>query len=389
MAASDGVSFGGQHRLPLANDAQAPPASRNKRKKRDWTSELRASLTTADELARALDLTPEELEGARRAEREGLPIRVTPYYLSLCDKHDPKCPIRLQAIPRADEAREVKGDLADPLGEEAHEVAPHLVQRYPDRALLLATDRCGVYCRFCTRSRMVGDGGGAVSLDKLAPAFAYLEAHPEVRDVILSGGDPLTLSTDRLARLVERVRRIPSVDTIRLATRVPVTLPSRITGELLKALKPHHPLWVMTHFNHPKELTKQSERACQRLADAGFPVMNQTVLLRGINDDPATLEALFRGLVRSRVRPYYLLQMDPVRGTSHLRTPLETGIRIMERLQGRLSGIALPKLIVDTPGGMGKVPVGPDYVVSRAPGETVLRTHRGVEVTYVDPPAGD
>lgn len=387
MAASDGASFGGgERRLPIATDAEAPPSSRSRRRKRDWTSELRASLTSADDLARALDLTPAELEGARRAEREGLPIRVTPYYLSLCDKRDPNCPIRLQCVPRAEEAREVKGDLADPLGEEAHEVAPHLVRRYPDRALLLATDRCGVYCRFCTRSRMVGDGGGAVSLDRLAPAFAYLEAHPEVRDVILSGGDPLTLSTDRLARLVERVRRIPSVDTIRLATRVPVTLPSRITRELLKALRPHHPIWVMTHFNHPKELTRQSERACRRLADAGFPVMNQTVLLRGINDDPATLEALFRGLVRSRVRPYYLLQMDPVRGTSHLRTPLATGIAIMERLQGRLSGIALPKLIVDTPGGMGKVPVGPDYVVSRAPGETVLRTHRGVEVTYVDPP---
>lgn len=356
------------------------------RRRRGWTEELRASLRTVDELARALDLTPGEMEGARRAEREGLPLRITPYYLALCDRRDPGCPIRLQCVPRAEEAREVPGDLADPLGEVAHEVAPHLVQRYPDRALLLATDRCGVYCRFCTRSRMVGDGGGAVSLDRLAPAFAYLEGHPEVRDVILSGGDPLTMATERLVRIVARVRAIPSVETIRLATRVPVTLPSRITAELTRALRPFHPLWVMTHFNHPKELTAQAQRACVRLVDAGFPVMNQTVLLRGVNDDAGVLAALFRGLVRWRVRPYYLLQMDPVRGTGHLRTPLATGISLMEQLQGRLTGIALPRLVVDTPGGMGKVPVGPDYVVARTPGGTVLRTHRGVEVTYLDPP---
>jgi lysine 2,3-aminomutase len=382
LAGGHRLPLAGEHRLQLAGE----PPPKKKRARRDWTAELRASLRSADDLARALALTPEELAGARRAEAEGLPLRITPYYLSLCDKHDPRCPIRLQCVPRADEAREVPGDLADPLGEVAHEVAPHLVQRYPDRALLLATDRCGVYCRFCTRSRMVGDGGGSVALDKLEPAFAYLAAHPEVRDVILSGGDPLTMATDRLVRLVARLRAIPTVETIRLATRVPVTLPSRVTGELVRALKPHHPLWVMTHFNHPKELTKQAEQACRRLVDNGFPVMNQAVLLRGVNDDAATLEQLFRGLVRWRVRPYYLLQMDPVRGTSHLRTAVSKGIEIMEQLQGRLTGIALPKLIVDTPGGMGKVPVGPDYVVARADGRTVLRTWRGVEVEYVDPP---
>jgi lysine 2,3-aminomutase len=185
---------------------------------------------------------------------------------------------------------------------------------------------------------------------------------------------------------VARIRAVPSVETIRLATRVPVTLPSRITAELTRALRPFHPLWVMTHFNHPKELTPAAARACVRLADAGFPVMNQTVLLRGVNDDAVVLEQLFRGLVRWRVRPYYLLQMDPVRGTGHLRTPLSTGVALMERLQGRLTGIALPKLIVDTPGGMGKVPVGPDYIVERTPGRTVLRTHRGVSVEYLDPP---
>jgi lysine 2,3-aminomutase len=234
---------------------------------------------------------------------------------------------------------------------------------------------------------MVGDGGGAVSLEALAPALAYLRAHPEVRDVIVSGGDPLAMSTERLVRLLRAVRDIPSVETIRLASRVPVTLPMRITGELLKALRPLHPIWIMTHFNHPKELTPASRAACTRLADAGFPVMNQTVLLAGINDTPETLEALFRGLIRVRVRPYYLLQTDPVRGTGHLRTPLARGLSIMEALQGRLTGIALPKFICDTPGGRGKVPLLPNYVVSRGEGKTVLRTFRGEEVTYVDPPA--
>jgi lysine 2,3-aminomutase len=257
--------------------------------------------------------------------------------------------------------------------------------------LLLATDQCAVYCRFCTRSRIVGGGDGPVPLSALEPAFDWLRTHPEVRDVILSGGDPLAMATDRLVRLVAALRDVPSVETIRLATRVPVTLPMRITPELLRALRPHHPLWVMTHFNHPRELTPESTAACERMADAGFPVMNQTVLLAGVNDDPAVLETLFRGLVRARVRPYYLLQADPVRGTGHLRTPLARGVELMERLQGRLSGIALPRLICDTPGGRGKVPLGPDYVAGRKSSggvtTTTLRTFRGESVDYVDPPA--
>jgi lysine 2,3-aminomutase len=343
-------------------------------------------VTSLAGLERALVLSPEERTGALAAEAQGLPISITPYYLSLCDPHDPSCPVRQQCVPRAAELAEVNGDLADPLGEEAHEVAPDLVQRYPDRALLLVTDRCAVYCRFCTRSRMVGDGGGARSEGRLEPAFRYLESHPEIRDVIISGGDPLAMATDRLVRIVARVRQIEHVDTIRLATRVPVTLPQRITPELIEALRPFHPLWVMTHFNHPKELSPQALEACRRLADGGFPVMNQTVVLRGINDDAPTLERLFRGLVRARVRPYYLLQADPVKGTGHLRTTIDESLALVEALQGRLSGIALPKFIVDTPGGMGKVPLVPPYVVARRPGETDMRTHRGVVVTYVDPP---
>jgi lysine 2,3-aminomutase len=351
----------------------------------DWRWQLQHAVRTAAELAEHLKLTDDELAGARAAEAAGLPLLVTPYYLGLIEAENPACPIRRQVVPHADEQRTAPGDLADPLGEQAHEVAPDLIRRYPDRALLFATDRCAVYCRFCTRSRLVGAGGGARSEERLAAAFAYLEAHPEVRDVIVSGGDPLAMSTERVLAIVTRLRGIASVETIRLATRVPVVLPQRITDELLSALRPHHPLWVMTHFNHPRELTPEARSALVRLADAGFPVMNHTVLLRGINDDAATLATLFRGLVRERARPYYLLQTDPVRGSSHLRTPLETGIRLMGELQGRLSGIALPKLIVDTPGGFGKVPVGPDYVRERDGKMTRFLSPRGVEVEYWDP----
>ena len=372
----------GASSLPIV----AAPASAGAFAPNEWREELRNAVRTADDLAERLELTPEELAGARAAEAAGLPLLITPYYLGLVSRTDPGCPIRRQVVPTSAEAQNAPGDLRDPLGEEAHEAAPELIQRYPDRALLLATDRCAVYCRFCTRSRLVGAGGGARSDERLGPAFAYLEAHPQIRDVIVSGGDPLAMATERLERLIARLRAIPSIETIRLATRVPVVLPSRITDELLEALRPHHPLWVMTHFNHPRELTELSRRALCRLADAGFPVMNHTVLLRGVNDDSKTLTELFRGLVRVRARPYYLLQTDPVRGTSHLRTPLDTGIRLMSELQGRVSGIALPKLIVDTPGGFGKVPVGPDYIVERSGKMTRFVSPHGVEVEYWDPP---
>ena len=354
---------------------------------RDWRWQARHAVTDLRGLDEALVLTEAERIGAARAAAAGMPISITPYYLGLCDPVDPDCPIRRQCIPRAEEAIAVRGDLRDPLGEEAHEVAPHLIQRYPDRVLLIATDRCGVYCRFCTRSRLVGDGGGARSLTALEPALSWLEAHDEVHDVIVSGGDPCVMSTERLARLLRRLRAIDHVQYVRLATRAPVTLPQRITEELCRAIRgSFEATWVMTHFNHPKELSEEALRACATLADAGLPVMNQTVLLRGVNDSAETLETLFRGLVRARVRPYYLLQMDPVGGTGHLRTPLRRGIELMAALQGRLSGIALPKLIVDTPGGLGKVPIGPSYMVSEGDGVTVLETFRGDLVEYYDPP---
>lgn len=353
----------------------------------DWRWQVRRAAVDLAGLERALALTESEREGARRALEGGFPLAITPYYLSLCDRDDPGCPVRMQCVPRAEEGVEVPGDLRDPLGEEAHEVAPHLVRRYPDRALLIATDRCSVYCRFCTRSRMVGQGGGSRSLAALEPAFAYLEAHPEVQDVIVSGGDPLVASTERVEAILTRLAAISSVGTVRVASRAPVTLPMRIDDALCRALRAHPATWVMTHFNHPKELTPLSLEACARMVDHGLPVMNQSVLLRGINDRAETLEALFRGLVRARVRPYYLLQADPVRGTGHLRTPIATGERIMAQLTGRLSGIARPSFIVDTPGGKGKVPHGPSFVTRRRPGVTTFRTFRGEEVDYVDPPA--
>lgn len=370
---------------PLETPPRGP--SRIDAVEQDWRWQSQNAIRSLEQLEAALELTDAERVGARRALADGFPMSITPYYLGLCDRHDPSCPIRRQCVPVADEANTVPGDLRDPLGEEDNEVAPGLVQRYPDRVLLLATDRCAVYCRFCTRSRMVGDGGGARSLEAMAAAFEYIETHPEVQEVIVSGGDPLVMSTARIAAILERLARIEHVGNVRLATRVPVTMPQRITDELVAALRAAHPsVWVMTHFNHPKELTPESRAACARLVDAGFPVMNQTVLLAGVNDSAETLETLFRGLVRTRVRPYYLLQMDPVRGTGHLRTPLARGLAIVDRLQGRLSGIALPKFICDTPHGRGKVPLFPNPIVGHAPGVTTLRTFRGELVDYVDPP---
>jgi lysine 2,3-aminomutase len=382
MAASDPRSVRGQRPAsPAAGHAQDRPEER-------WQWQLQNVVTDPSELGRWLSLSEAEIEGIERAQRRGLSLRVTPYVLSLCDPLEPSCPIRQQVVPTAAEDSQVVGDMVDPLGEQAHEVAPHLVCRYPDRALLLVTHRCAAHCRFCTRSRLVGGGCGAVAKDELEPAFRYLAHHSQLREVIVSGGEPLTLATGRLVEIISRLRQIEHIEVIRLATRAPAWLPQRITTELCEALKQHHPLWVMAHFNHPKELTPQAAQACERLVDAGLPVMSQTVLLAGINDQATVLESLFRGLVRLRVRPYYLLHMDPVSGGAHLRTPIQRGIDIMERLQGNLSGIALPKLVVDTPGGMGKVPIGPDYVVAREPGRTTLRTYRGVTVDCLDPPAG-
>lgn len=352
----------------------------------DWRWHARHARRDLASLSEFFELSDDERRGIERSELTGLPLSITPYYLSLCNAEDPSCPIRRQCVPTIAEGRVRDGDLVDPLGEVAHEVAPHLVQRYPDRVLLLVTDHCGVYCRFCTRSRMVGQGEGAQSVERLQPAFDYIQAHPSIREVIISGGDPGLLSDARIHKIIHRLAAVEHISNVRFATRTPVTLPQRVTPAFCEALRAHPSVWLMTHFNHPRELTDEATQACAMLADTGIPVMNQTVLLRGINDEASVLEDLFRGLVRMRVRPYYLLQMDPVRGTAHLRTPLRVGIGLMSKLQGRLSGIALPKFIVDTPGGKGKVHIAPNPIVATEPGQTTLETFRGEHVDYIDPP---
>ena len=369
--------------LPIVNNEQALSTS-------SWQWQLQNSLRNAEDFVNnGLQLTSYELEGIRQRSLHHFPIATTPYYFGLVDKTDPTCPIRRQVIPRVEELRKSIGDLEDPLGEKEHNAAEHLIQRYPDRVLLFITDRCAIYCRFCTRSHLVGAGGGIRTANKLSKAFDYIRENKNIREVILSGGDPLTINTEKLVSILSELRKIEHIDSIRIGTRTPCVLPQRIQPELVEALATFHPIWIMTHFNHPKELTPEVKRACDLLAKHGFPMMNHTVLLSGVNDNKETLEKLFRGLVRLRVKPYYLLQADPVVGTAHLRTPLEVGLKIMKELQGRLSGIATPRFIVDTPGGKGKVSgqLGQPINTNNGPQITRFETWRGISVDYIDPPA--
>lgn len=340
-------------------------------------------MTTLDELERRVELTPEEREGARRRATD-FGFAITPYYLSLFG--GPSCPVRRQAVPHVDETLRVPSDLDDPLAEEEHSPVEILSHRYPDRALLYATHTCPVYCRHCTRQRKVGDATSAPDRAAMDDAIAYLRRTPQIRDVLVSGGDPLSLSDGRLRAVVSELRDVPSVEIIRLCTRNPVTLPQRITAELVAQLRPAHPVYVSTHFNHPREGTPEAGAALERLADAGFCVGNQMVLLRGINDDPDTVEQLNRWLLRHRCRPYYMFQCDPVGGTSHLRVPIDRGLEILDALRGRLSGLAIPQFAVDLPGGGGKVTLTPDRIVRRDGPRWVFRDLRGREFTYVDPP---
>ncbi|MBN1654772.1 MAG: KamA family radical SAM protein [Deltaproteobacteria bacterium] len=374
----------------LDNDSRG---SENHSNCEEWKAQLQHCVTSLEALESALVLTDSERDGVRESLARGFPMSITPYYLSLCDRNDARCPIRRQCVPSREESLRIPGDMRDPLGEQSHQKAPFLIQRYPDRVLLLVSDACSVYCRFCTRSRLVGRGRGAVSIARLKDAFHYISRNTQIREVIVSGGDPMLMPTEHLAMIIKRLASIQTISNIRIATRVLATLPQRITRDLCEAVSLYQACWVMTHFNHPKELTEQSRRAIAMLADRGIPMMNQTVLLRGINDDAATLQALFRGLVSVRIRPYYLHQTDPVDGSGHFRTPIKIGIDIMKQLQGNLSGIALPKLMVDTPGGKGKVPIGPNYIEGRrglnSSTTTTLRTFQGECVEYIDPPHAD
>jgi lysine 2,3-aminomutase len=354
----------------------------------DWRWQLRNRLTTADDLARFVALTDDERAGIAVGAglfRIGLP----PYYAELMDPVHDSCPIRMQVIPRPQEACVAAGEYRDPLGEDALAPTRAIVHRYPDRVLLLALDRCAVYCRHCNRRRMVGQDDGVISKDDLNAAIDYIRGTPQIRDVLVSGGDPLTLSTDKLAWILGEVRAIPHVDFIRIGTRVPVALPMRVDAELCAMLRRFHPLYINTHFNHPKELTPEARAACEKLADAGIPLGNQCVLLRGVNSQARTLEVLFRGLLRSRIKPYYLFQGDPVEGTDHLRTPVSAGIEIMRSLRGRVTGMAMPHLVIDAPGGGGKIPIGPTYVEAVTDGELRLRNWEGRPVRYVEPAVRD
>ncbi len=355
----------------------------------DWRWQLRNRLSTRQEIERLVPLTADEKAGLDAAPSR-FRVGVTPYYFSLVDRDHPSCPIRLQVIPRPGELVVEPGELVDPLGEDAHRPVAAIFHRYPDRCLLLALDRCAIYCRHCNRRRLVGQDEAAISRQDLAAAVDYIRRTPAIRDVLVSGGDPLTLSTDRLEEILDAVRAIRHVEIVRIGTRVPVVLPMRVDAELCAMLARYHPLYVNTHFNHPKELTPLARAACETLADAGIPLGNQTVLLRGVNSSARVLRKLFCELLRCRVRPYYLFQGDVAVGTGHLRTKVETGVALMQELRGHISGLAIPHLVIDTPGGMGKVPIGPDHVMSRGADKWVLRNYEGHPVEYPQPlGAGD
>ncbi|MEO8552098.1 MAG: KamA family radical SAM protein [Kofleriaceae bacterium] len=349
----------------------------------DWRWQLGHMLTTADELAAAVTLSPDERAGLA-ASAQLFRVGITPYYASLMDPLHASCPIRLQAIPRPAEADIRDEELRDPLGEDSHNPAPSVVHKYPDRVLFLVVDRCGIYCRHCNRRRLVG-GDEPPTTAELEAGLDYIARTPRIRDVLLSGGDPLLLSTRRLGHLLGRLRAIPHVETIRIGTRLPVVCPMRIDDELCAMLRRHHPLFINTHFNHVKELTPEARAACERLADAGVPVGNQTVLLRGINSSVRALRALMRGLLRSRVRPYYLFQGDTVIGTDHLRTPVETAQELYKGLRGWMNGMAVPMLVLDAPGGGGKVPIVPSYIEELTDDHVTVTTYRGTRIVYPQP----
>jgi lysine 2,3-aminomutase len=354
----------------------------------DWRWQMRHAIRTPEDLTRRVPLTEDERRGCEDT-REVFRLGISPYYLSLIDPEHPFCPVRMQAIPTKAEAVVRPGELRDPLGEDPHRPVATIVHKYPDRVLFLALDSCSTYCRHCTRRRITRGGESVFGREAWAEGIAYVAAHPEVRDVLVSGGDPLLLVDERLDGLLSALRAIPHVEMIRIGTRVPVTLPMRVTEELAVLLRRHAPLFVVTHFNHPKELTPEARAACERLVDHGVPVENQTVLMRRVNSDARIIKELNHALLRARVRPYYLHQMDVAEGLEHLRTPLAAGVAILEQLRGHTTGLAVPHLAVDLPGGGGKVTLQPEYVVERRGHETVFRNFRGEAYAYPEPAETD
>jgi lysine 2,3-aminomutase len=316
-------------------------------------------------------------------------MAITPHFFNLIDRESPECPIRRQVVPRVEETLTSPYEMADPCGEDSHMPVPGLVHRYPDRVLFLVTDRCASYCRYCTRSRVVSGVGEQELETDFEAAFRYLEEHDEVRDVLLSGGDPLLFSDAKLEKILERLRRIPHIEFLRIGSRVPIFLPQRITPQLCEMLKKYHPLFISVHVNHPRELTIEVKEALERLANAGVPLGNQSVLLRGVNDDLALMKTLVHKLLICRVRPYYLYQLDLIQGSSHLEVPVQEGIRLIEGLRGHTTGYAVPQYVIDAPGGGGKVPVNPDYVLQGTPERTLIRNFEGRTFEYPEPSAVD
>ncbi len=350
----------------------------------DWRWQIRNRIRTKEVLAKIVNLTAEEERGVDGC-NDKLTMSIPPYWASLMDPEDPACPIRLQTIPREQELITSPEEMADPCGEDKHMPVHGLVHRYPDRVLFLVNEMCAMYCRYCTRSRMVGDGNRTLRPSTYEAAYDYIRSNKKIRDVLISGGDPLTLGDNMLESIIKNIRSIPHVEFVRIGSRVPVTLPQRITTELVNILKKYGPIWLSIHFNHPKEVTKRVKFAADLLADNGIVMGSQTVLLKGVNDKPATMKKLFHELLKIRVRPYYIYQCDPITGSRHFRTPVATGVNIIEKLRGHTTGYAVPTYVIDGPGGGGKIPISPNYIVSVENGIYNLRNFAGQSFQYVDP----
>ncbi|HTP27833.1 MAG TPA: KamA family radical SAM protein [Anaeromyxobacteraceae bacterium] len=350
----------------------------------DWHWQQRERITKLSQLEKVISVTPDERRAALETASE-FRMGITPYYAALMDPEDPTCPIRQQSVPTMGEMQIASADLEDPLAEERDMPVPGVTHRYPDRVLFYMTHNCPVYCRHCTRKRKVADPMSAAAKQQLENGLDYIARHPQIRDVVVSGGDPLSLSDDRLDYILGRLRAIPHIEIFRLGTRNLVTLPQRVTDDFVRMLRSHHPVYVNTHFNHPRECTAEAFEAARRLADAGCVIGNQMVLLKGINDEPATVQELNHKLLLMRIRPYYIYQCDLARGISHFRTSVEAGIRIIEALRGHTSGLAVPQFVVDAPNGGGKIPVNPDYVVKHEGKSWVLRNYAGNTYSYEEP----
>jgi lysine 2,3-aminomutase len=347
-----------------------------------WVWQLKNRISTLSQLQRLMPtLTPEEYAGTQLANTK-LALGITPYFFNLIDPADENCPIRRQVIPRIEETHTAPWEMSDPCGEDGHSPVPGLVHRYPDRVLFLVTDRCASYCRYCTRSRLVSNASGYDFHPDFERQIDYITRTPSVRDVLLSGGDPMLFSDEKLEYLLNRLRAIPHVEFLRLGTRIPIFLPQRVTPELCAMLRQYHPLFISIHSNHPRELTTEVRDALGRLADAGIPLGNQSVLLKHVNDDVTVMKAQVQKLLMCRVKPYYIYQCDLITGSAHLRTSVRKGLEIMEGLRGHTTGYAVPQYVIDAPGGGGKVPVSPEYVLSRNNDRVVIRNFEGKIFEY-------